>query len=144
MIGRTEWFTYRVAGWGVTPRTWQGWVYVLGAIGLFVGLGSLPLPEHTKNIMLGTLGGVFFLDLIIIWSQLGKVHDERDRQHQIIIERNCSLAAVLGLVGAMFYQTYQHAASTGQGLPFDPLLLVVAGIMVLTKLISTLYYRRKG
>jgi hypothetical protein len=28
MIGNPEWFTYRIFGWGVAPKTWQGWVYV--------------------------------------------------------------------------------------------------------------------
>lgn len=143
MIGRTEWFTYRMAGWGIQPRTWQGWLYVAGAMALVTMIGILPLPEKPKIILMGTLGGVFVLDCLVIMTQLGKVHDERDRLHQLIIERNCSFAAVFSLVGAVFYQTYQHRANLGAGLPFDPYLVVVVGIMVLTKLASTFYLRWK-
>ena len=143
MIGRTEWFTYRLAGWGLAPRTWQGWVYIAGAVALFAILSALPLPEKPKIILMGTLGGVFLLDVLVIMAQLGKVHDERDRLHQLIIERNCSFAAVFALVGAMGYQTYQHRADLNAGLPFDPLIVVVLLIMAATKFGSTLYLRWK-
>jgi hypothetical protein len=143
MIGRTEWFTYRMGGWGIAAKTWQGWVYILGATALFVTIGALPLPEKPKAILMGTIGGVFILDCLVIMAQLGKVHDERDRLHQLIIERNCSFAAVFALVGAMAYQTYQHRADLGAGLPFDPLIAVVLLIMAATKFGSTLYLRWK-
>lgn len=28
MIGKKEWFRKKTFGWGLTPKTWQGWVYV--------------------------------------------------------------------------------------------------------------------
>lgn len=143
MLGRTEWFTYRMGGWGIAARTWQGWVYILGAAALFAILAIIPLPEKPKFILMGTLGAVFILDCIVIMAQLGKIHDERDRLHQLIIERNCSFAAVFSLVGAMGYQTYQHRADLGTGLPFDPLIAVVLLIMAATKFGSTLYLRWK-
>jgi hypothetical protein len=74
---------------------------------------------------------------------LGKVHDERERLHQLIIERNCSFAAVFALVSAMGYQTYQHRADLGADLPFDPFIAVVLVIMAATKFGSTLYLRWK-
>jgi hypothetical protein len=143
MLGRTEWFTYRIGGWGIAARTWQGWVYILSAAALFALSAALPLPEKLKLILMGTLGGVFVLDCLVIMAQLGKVHDERDRLHQLIIERNCSHAAVFALVGAMGYQTYQHRADLGTGLPFDPLIAAVLVIMAATKFGSTRYLRWK-
>ena len=143
MIGKPEWFTYRAMGWGMDVRTWQSWVYVAVWVALFAALGALPLPERLKIILMGTLVGVFTLDCLVIMTQLGKVHDERERLHQLIIERNCSFAAVIALVGVMGYQTYQNLQMSGPGLPFDPLLLAVLGVMVLTKLGSTLYLRWK-
>ncbi len=143
MLGRTEWFTYRIGGWGIAAKTWQGWAYILGAAAIFAILAALPLPPKPKAILMGTFGGVFILDCIVIMAQLGKVHDERERLHQLIIERNCSFAAVFSIVGAGFYQTYQHWADPGAGLPFDPFLVVVLVIMALTKFCSTLYLRWK-
>ncbi len=38
MFGKPEWFKEKTFGWGLTPITWQGWVYTL------VWLGVLVLP----------------------------------------------------------------------------------------------------
>ncbi|MDP2874710.1 MAG: hypothetical protein Q8O00_00915, partial [Holophaga sp.] len=108
MIGKPEWFTYRAMGWGMDVRTWQGWVYIAIWVALFALVSVLPFPERVKTIILGTVVGVFMLDCLVIMTQLGKVHDERERLHQLIIERNCSFAAVFALVGVMAYQAYQH------------------------------------
>ncbi len=143
MIGKPEWFTYRMAGWGLDVRTWQGWVYIGVVTVLLVGLGHVPLPEKLRFALVGSLGGVFLLDMLLIMTQLGKVHDERERLHQLIIERNCSFAAVIALVGAMGYQAYQNRHRGGSELPFDPWLIAVILVMALTKLGSTLYLRWK-
>jgi len=46
MLGRPEWFTFRVAGWGLAPRTWQGWVYIAGFVILWALISLLPLAPH--------------------------------------------------------------------------------------------------
>lgn len=142
-IGKPEWFTYRWDGWGIMARTWQGWVHIGAFCGAGIALALLPLPEPLKFILLGLVAGVFLVDVAIIMTQLGKVHDERERLHQLIIERNCSFAAVAALVVAMGYQIYQNRHRPGPELPFDPWLLVVILVMALTKLLSTLYLRWK-
>jgi len=143
MFGKPEWFTYRSAGWGLAPRTWQGWVYCLVATVLFVGVPLLPLPGNVRVALVAVLGGAMLLDVFVIMAQLGRVHDERERLHQLIIERNCSFSAVTALCLALLYQSYQFVRHPGPGLPFDPLLLAVLGIMALTKFASTLYLRWK-
>ena len=142
-IGKPEWFTYRMAGWGLDVRTWQGWVYVGVVTLLLVGLGYAPLAKNLQTMLVGSVAGVFLVDVAIIMTQLGKVHDERERLHQLIIERNCSFAAVAALVVAMGYQVYQNRHRTGPELPFDPWLMAVILVMALTKLLSTLYLRWK-
>jgi len=134
MLGRPEWFTYRLESWGIAPRTWQGWVYTGAFFALFFLVISLPIPQRAKSTLMWIIGGVFLLDVFTIWSQLGKVHDERQRLHQLIIERNCCVAAVIALAGALIYQSFRHQA-------LDPLLLVVLGVMALTKLVTSLYVR---
>lgn len=125
-------------------RTWQGWVYIGVFCALFFGIVALPIPERLKFILLGIIGGVFMLDVLIIMAQLGKVHDERERLQQLIIERNCSFTAVFALVAAMGYQSWQHRHTLGSDqLPFDPLLVAVLLFMALVKFISTLYVRWK-
>ena len=34
MFGKPQWFRPKRFGWGLTPITWQGWVYALVAAGL--------------------------------------------------------------------------------------------------------------
>ncbi len=142
-IGKPEWFTYRLAGWGLDVRTWQGWVYVGIVTALLVALGLAPLPSKLQLVLVGSVAGVFLLDVLILMTQLGKVHDERERAHQLIVERNCSYAAVIALVTAMGYQIYLNRHRPGPDLPFDPWLLVAIAVMAFTKLGSTLYLRWK-
>lgn len=35
MYGRPEWFVPKTYGWGLTPITWQGWVYAF-TVGLLI------------------------------------------------------------------------------------------------------------
>jgi hypothetical protein len=141
MLGKPEWFTYRVAGWGIAPRTWQGWVYVGAFVALVFTVTALPLSEGTRNVLVAAAVGLFFLDALAIWVRMGDSHDERQRLHQLIIERNCSIAAVFSLVAAGCWQVARHQSTYAAGFPFDPFLLAVLGVMALTKLVSTLYLR---
>lgn len=43
MIGKPQWFKYRTFGWGVAPKTWQGYVYVMLAAAIFGMIAVLPL-----------------------------------------------------------------------------------------------------
>jgi len=143
MIGKPGWFTYRIDGWGIMAKTWQGWVYMGIFIALVATIFALPIHVTLKIKLAGILVSILIVDTIVIWAQLGKQHDERQRLHQLIIERNCSLAGILSVIAVMGYQVYQNRNTIGNGFPFDPLLLVVVGAMALTKLISTIYVRFK-
>ena len=59
------------------------------------------------------LAGIVVLDVIHIMAQLPKVHDERENLQQLVIERNCSFAAIFSLAAALLYQTWQHRADHG-------------------------------
>ncbi len=37
MFGKPEWFKKKVLGWGLTPVSWQGWVYALVWAGVITG-----------------------------------------------------------------------------------------------------------
>ena len=144
MLGKPEWFTYRSLGWGITPRTWQGWVYVLVFMSIVFFLVSLPVPADIKNTMIGIFVGLFALDAISVWARLGEHHDERQRLHQLIIERNCSVAAVVSIVAVMGFRSFEARGVLVPGvLPFDHLLAAVLGVMAITKLVSTIYLRFK-
>ncbi len=147
MIGKPQWFKYRIFGWGLAPRTWQGWVYV--AIAAFIIAGGFAMTVNTAigPWVFGILLAVFILDVIHIMTQLSKVSDERENYHQLIIERNCSFAAIIALIGVALWQTYQNRgtliASNSPIIPFDISIAIVLGAMLLTKIGSTLYVRSK-
>ncbi len=143
MLGRPEWFTYRTAGWGLAPRTWQGWVYILCFIAAWVLISLAPLREDVRNALSFTIVGLLVIDVISIWAAMGRHHDERERLHQLIIERNCSVAAVFAVVAAMVYQTWRSAPTAGDSIPFDPMLIGILGVMAVTKLVSSIWLRTR-
>jgi len=145
MIGKPEWFKYRIFGWGVAPKTWQGWVYV-AVLALVIGLVTAStLTSAIKPWVFGLIFGIIIFDIIHIMMQISKKSDERENYHQLIIERNCSFAAVGTLFAVALYQTYQNRAflQNGAAMTFDMSIAIVLGAMLLTKIISTFYVKVK-
>lgn len=142
MIGKPEWFTYRTFGWGISPKTWQGWVYVC-VLALLVGLiTTIGLNDQTKLWLFIAIMAIVFIDIIHIMTRLGKVHDERENHQQLIIERNCSFAAIAGLLVMALYEAYKNKALLVTGaMPFDISIIVVLGLMFVTKIGSTIYLK---
>jgi len=140
MIGRPEWFTYRIFGWGIRPKTKEGWLYILIGILIGAGLALLPIPNNYKAIVLLIFVSIVVLDVLHIMLQMERHHDERDRLHQLIIERNCSFAAVAALATIAIYQSIKNL---GQAIPFDISLVVVLGVMLLVKIGSTIYVKTR-
>jgi len=75
MIGKKEWFTTRrYTGWGLRPKTWQGWLYVLVAIIVIVFLQSQTFWNWDETRTLLTLGWValILLDSLHIMFSIRK------------------------------------------------------------------------
>lgn len=147
MIGNPKWFKYRIFGWGIAPKTWQGWAYIAVAAFVIAGTMAMPMNNVLKAWIFGIVLGIFFLDVLHIMMQLPKTTDERENYHQLIIERNCSFAAIVALLGIAMYQAYQNnaffAKNVNLAVPFDMTILVVLGAMLFVKIASTLYVRAK-
>lgn len=143
MIGKPEWFTYRIFGWGVRPRTWQGHVYTLAIFFSIFLIELLPVANGIRRWCFGILVGLVVLDIILIMTQLDKVHDEREKLQQMIIERNCSFAAVVALIAIAAFQSFNLWPLEQSDLGMDISILIVIGVMAFTKIISTWYVRRK-
>lgn len=144
MIGRPEWFRYRMFGWGLGLKTWQSYVYVIVAAALLAGSVALASNKLFPIWVTGAIFVIVIADMIHIMTQMGKVNDERENYHQLIIERNCSFAAIAALVGMAFYEAYKNGFSkAGAGMPFDISIIVVLAAMLLVKIISTIYVKTK-
>ncbi len=150
MIGKPEWFTYRRFGWGIAPKTWQGWVYIGVFIAIILGIsGSATfLPESIIIRMMIFVVAILVLDTFHIMSQLGKVHDERQNLHQTLIERNVAYGAVFGVIAVILYQMYQFSVKVAAGwvpdtyLPFDWELGFILAVMLVVKIGSGVYLSR--
>ncbi len=147
MIGKPEWFTYRIFGWGIRPKTKEGWIYIIVAIAIFL-LGIYVSPDQNmKMIVGGIIVVLLMLDSLHIMTQLSKVHDERENHHQLIIERNVSFAAIFAIAAIIVYQAYTRGEklsySIGESIPVDTSLLIVLGVMVVIKIVSLIYVKSK-
>ena len=146
MIGKAHWFKYRTFGWGLAPRTWEGWVYVAIAAFLMAGTLAMGINDKTKMWIFAIIMVIFVVDVLVIMTQLPKVTDERENYHQLVIERNCSFAAIVALLAIAIYQTYQNTGflqSQNGTLPFDLSIVIVLGVMLVTKVVSTIYVKAK-
>ena len=141
MIGKPEWFTYRIMGWGIRPKTKEAWIYTGIVIGLISMMSILPLPVNVKLWTIGSIIVLTSLDAIHIMMQLPKVHDERHNYHQLIIERNVSFASIISLVTIILVQAYKNGFNNE--ILIDYWVIVVLGVMVLTKMVSTFYVTKK-
>jgi cobalamin synthase len=146
MIGKAHWFKYRTFGWGLAPKTWEGWVYVAVAAFLIAGTLAMGINDSTKMWLFAILMTIFIVDVMVIMTKLPKVSDERENYHQLVIERNCSFAAIIALLAIALYQTYKNTGffvSQNGALPFDYSLLIVLGAMLITKIGSTIYVKAR-
>jgi hypothetical protein len=152
MIGRPEWFTYRRFGWGVSPRDWKGWLYVAVAALVLGFITSMSALDTTKLWIAGIIYAVFIIDIMHIMVQLPKVHDERENYHQLLIERNCSFAAIGAMLGILAYEVYQARTIRliSETNVFNPLdnpvivsLMVILAAMFVTKVVSNIYVNMK-
>ena len=130
MIGKPEWFTYRIFGWGLRPKTKQGWLYIL--IALIIGV----LTYFIHTIAFFTYVAVLTLDMLHIMTQMGKHADEREKLHHLIVERNCSFAAIAVIVTIILYQSIKNIG-------VNTSLIIVLGVMLLVKIGSTIYVKKK-
>jgi hypothetical protein len=147
MIGNPKWFKYRIFGWGVSPKTWQGWVYV-GLAATIIGFATAASKVLNLGPWIpGIVIAILVADVIHIMTQLSKHQDERENMHQLIVERNCSFAAIVALLAVAMWQTYQNqtffASGGTTGFPFDTSILIVLGAMLVAKVASTAYVKVK-
>lgn len=141
MLGSPKWFKRRkYTGWGLTPVTWQGWVY-LGAIFLALFLISslsisLSIPTtYQVGIILLALA-VIVLDTIAISAQIKS--DEREEAHEALSERNAAWSMVVLLIGGVIFQAIEGIFK-GQ-FYIDPFLIAALLGGVIAKGISSWYY----
>ena len=141
MIAKHEWFTRRkYTGWGFTPRTWQGWVYILLMIAPFIIITELNIYGPWQNIFLVVWALIFCVDFVDIMIHLKR--DEREKMHEAIAERNALWAILAVLGGGVAYQV-ASATVTKSISTIDPVILIAIVVGLIVKIISNIYLDKK-
>lgn len=136
LIGKAEWFDYKIAGWGIRPKTKQGWLYCLVVVLIAIIISIIPTKNIIKTSFLFILIILVVIDAIHIMFQLSRVQDEREQYHQLIIERGASIAGVTAIF-VIFLHDFLLQNKTNYS------LLYVLLIMSFMKLIMFIYVKRK-
>jgi hypothetical protein len=138
MLGKPEWFQRRkYTGWGLTPKTWQGWVYVLAIILPIVAMQYF-FPDNWKVPATLIWAGIFCID--IIYMMITFKQDERERGHEAIAERNAAWTMVVVIAIGV---AYEAGVSAVNGVfAVDPFLIgaIICGLFV--KMGSNIYLER--
>jgi predicted Co/Zn/Cd cation transporter (cation efflux family) len=102
MIARPEWFKRRkYGGWGVTPKTWQAWVYMALVMGIIILIQAMPFWDDQQRVIITGFWVAFLMvDIIPVMVTLNR--DEREYKNEAIAERNAawfmSTVLVLGVL----------------------------------------------
>jgi len=128
MIANPKWFSVRkFGGWGVVPRTWQGWLYIAVMV--------LPFMFVKPNSTL------FFAWLIFLLVDIGDVmirmkKDEREMAHEALSDRNACWVMIAIIVIGFLYEimTKQEV---------NPILLAVLIGGAAAKTVTNIYLRNK-
>lgn len=108
MIGNPKWFKRRAyTGWGITPKSWQGWAYILGltALTLIASLITylIGMNDKYRLITLVILLSIIIIDFVDIARKIKQ--DERESLHEAIAERNVAWFITLVLSIGIIYQS---------------------------------------
>ena len=140
MIGKPEWFQRRkYGGWGLTPKTWQGWLYILAIMAPLFALQLL--GANGETIFSASLAWmlVFGMDMLDIMRKLKK--DERETQIEAIAERNSAWAMVAVIAAGIGYQA--ASSIVNNAVKVDPILLIALIAGALVKAATNIHLERK-
>ncbi|HSX37804.1 MAG TPA: hypothetical protein VLE95_03125 [Chlamydiales bacterium] len=141
MLGNPKWFKKRkYSGWGLTPITWQGWVYVGALVFAFFFISAVTVwlniqAIYQVGVVLLMLAAIV-LDTVDISARINS--DEREIAHEALSERNAAWTMVVVLIGGIIFQAIISALQ-GQ-LYVDPFIIAALLGGVIAKGISSWYY----
>lgn len=141
MIGKAEWFGRRkYTGWGLTPKTWQGWAYIAAFIVPLAVFQALPFWDaQTRILATGVWMAVLLLDVFHIMATMKK--DERETKIEALSERNAAWAMIAAIMVGILYQTWSSVPQKEPQIDGFLIAALVAGLVA--KALSNIYLERK-
>jgi len=142
MIGKPEWFQRRkYGGWGITPKSWQGWLYMAAVLVPFAIFQALPFWSTKVRVIVTALWAAFLVaDVTHIMIQMKR--DERELLHEALAERNALWAMMLVIVLGLLYQLI--TTSLAERPQIDPILVAALIAGVVAKSISNIYLEKRA
>ncbi len=130
MIARKNWFERRkYGGWGVSPKLWQGWVYIAFILIPFMVFQALPFWTMQTRMTITIIWMVFlFADLIPVMINLKR--DEREYKIEAISERNAAWFMSLILVIGVFYEVVRSSLNQEVSVNIFLILALLGGAIV--------------
>lgn len=142
MLGKSKWFKRRkYGGWGITPQTWQGWVYIIIIIVPFAIFQSLPYWSNEIRMYV-TGGWILFLLLDVTHIMFTLDKDEREEKIESMSERNAAWFMVLILLIGTLYRIIKSGLVEKVEVDWFVLTALFGGALV--KTLSNIYYERKN
>lgn len=141
VIAKQEWFVRRkYGGWGLFPKTWQGWAYLIVFLAILFGVQMLPISSNTKMIATVVLAIFLIIDTLQAMAKLKK--DEREKLHEAIAERNALWAVIAVIVLGVGYQVASSVVKNNLS-AIDPFLIMAIAAALIVKAISNIWLDRK-
>ena len=142
MIGNPDWFQIRkYGGWGITPRTWQGWIYIAVLILPFVVFQAFPFWGENLRITVTVIWmSIILIDILYIMAKMKK--DEREYKVEATAERNAAWSMVIVLATGLLVDFIRSGMR--QDFTVNPFLLGALVVGAVSKSISNLILRNKN
>jgi len=141
VIAKSGWFVRRkYLGWGLMPKTWQGWLYALMIVVVFGIVINLPIDMNYKIIIYVLLGIFLFIDL---GNAMINIKDEREKIHEAIAERNALWAMITVIAVGVGYQVASSVVKNSWS-AVDPFLIAAVVVALAVKAISNIWLDRKN
>jgi hypothetical protein len=142
MIGKAEWFKQRkYSGWGIMPKTWQGYVYLAAILVPIAVFQALPFWSAQVRAYV-TIGWAALIALDVFHIMATLKRDEREYKIEAMSERNAAWAMILAIVIGVAYQTITSGIKESFSVDIFLIIALVAGMAA--KAISNLAYERKA
>lgn len=141
MLGNPKWFERRkYGGWGLHPKTWQGWAYVGVFFGVLLAFQLLPFWDTLTRVIFTTAWAlILIIDTMSIMARINL--DEREKIHEAIAERNALWGMLAVITGGLVYGIIKSGLE--QRFYVNPFLAIALFTGLLIKAISNIYLDKK-
>lgn len=142
MFAKKEWFKRRkYGGWGITPKTKEGWLYILFITTPFIIFHFLPFWTDQVRIYV-TVVWLLVLLIDVLPITITVERDELESKIEAIAERNSAWFMSVILVFGLLHETMTHALK-GE-VYFNPVIVIALLGGVLVKSVSNYILEKKG